>query len=159
MKKFVGIAFVMLVFAAGCAKKEMGCTPVSPQSEEAQIKAFAAANSIKAVKDGNGIYYEIIDTGSGKKPTINSTVSATYTGKLLNGTKFDEALTPVDFPLSGVIEGWGIAIPLIAKGGRIKLIIPSSYGYGCIDKRDRAGNIVIPANSVLYFDVTLIEVK
>src|SRR4051794_28318880 len=131
MKNFLLIASVILVFATACGKKEMGCTPVSPQSEEPRITAFASANGITAVKHSSGIYYQIIDTGSGKRPTINNTVSAIYTGKLLDGTKFDESLTPVDFPLSGVIEGWGIAIPLIAKGGRIKLIIPSAYAYGC----------------------------
>jgi FKBP-type peptidyl-prolyl cis-trans isomerase FkpA len=55
--------------------------------------------------------------------------------------------------LNTVIEGWQIGMPLIKKGGRIKLIIPSSYGYGCIEK----GNI--PPNSVLYYDVYLANVQ
>ena len=154
MRKLPFLLCVFVLFFAACVKKETGCTPVSPQSEEGQIMKYASDSSIAAIKHSSGIYYQIMDPGMGAKPTISSTVSATYTGRLLNGTKFDESLTPIDFPLSDVIEGWGIGIPLIAKGGRIKLIIPSSYAYGCIGRSGK-----IPANAVLFFDVTLTNIK
>ena len=154
MKKLLLFVSVIALGFAGCGKKDTGCMPVSPQSEEASILKYATDSSITVVKHPSGIYYQVINPGTGAKPTINSTVSASYTGRLLNGSKFDESLTPIDFPLSGVIEGWGIAIPLIAKGGRIKMIIPSSYAYGCIGAGGR-----IPSNAVLYFDVTLANIK
>ena len=138
---------------SGCSKQETGCTPVEPKTEEPQIIAYAAKDSIHATKHSSGIYYEIINPGSGAVPTRNSKVSVTYTGKLLDETKFDESTSPVDFYLSEVIEGWQIGIPLIKKGGRIKLIIPSAYAYGC------NGSGPIPANSVLFFDVTLTDVQ
>ena len=134
--------FVCLVFlsCSGCSKQETGCTPVEPKAEEPAILAYIAAESIHAAKHSTGIYYEILNPGTGAAATTNSHVSVTYTGKLLNGTKFDESTTPVDFPLSNVIEGWQIGIPLIKKGGRIKLIIPSALAYGC------NGNGPIPPN-------------
>jgi FKBP-type peptidyl-prolyl cis-trans isomerase FkpA len=142
----------------GCTKKETWCTPVSPQAEEAQIIAYASANSISVVKNSSGIFYEIIDPGTGATPTRNSTVTTTYTGKLLNGTIFDSGTA--ESPLSGVIEGWQIGIPLIKKGGRIKLIIPSALAYGCNPVRKQNTEIVvIPANSVLYFDIVLDNVR
>jgi len=55
--------------------------------------------------------------------------------------------------LSSLIEGWKIGIPLIKKGGRIKLIIPSALAYGC------TGYASIPPNTPLYFDVTLTDVQ
>jgi len=153
MKKFLAIAVVFIAALAGCGKNEMGCTPVSPADEEPQIKAYANANGIAATKHASGMYYQIIDTGMGMIPKSNSTVTATYTGKLLDGSTFDSGTA--GFPLSGVIEGWQIGIPLIKKGGKIKLIIPSSYAYGCTGS-PRGG---IPSNAVLFFDITLVDVK
>lgn len=157
MKKFVLMASVTLVFLAGCAKKEMGCKPVSPQSEEAQIKAYATANSINAVKHSSGIYYEIINPGtSTATPTLYSRVYITYTGKLLTGTLFDEGTdaSRTGWALGSLIEGWQIGLPLIRKGGRIKLIIPSSLAYGC-----NGSGSAIPPNAVLFFDINLIDIQ
>lgn len=138
---------------SGCSKQDQGCTPVKPEAEEPKILAYIAADSIHAIKHSSGIYYEIINPGSGATPSLNSKVFVTYTGKLLNGTKFDESTSTINFPLSGVIEGWQIGIPLIKKGGRIKLIIPSAYAYGC------NGSGPIPSNAVLFFDVNLRDVQ
>jgi FKBP-type peptidyl-prolyl cis-trans isomerase FkpA len=98
------------------------------------------------------LYYEIIDAGTGSTPIANSVVTVAYTGKLLNGSVFDQR-TYYTEKMSGLMEGWQIGLPLIKKGGRIKLIIPSSLAYRC----NGAPNI--PSNSVLFFDVTLIDVK
>jgi len=51
-----------------------------------------------------------------------------------------------------LIAGWQIGLPLIHKGGEIKLIVPSSLAYGC-------GNGPLPANSILYFDIHLVDVQ
>jgi FKBP-type peptidyl-prolyl cis-trans isomerase FkpA len=118
-----------------------------------QIKTYATAIGMNATKHISGMFYEIINPGTGNTPSANSKVSVTYTGKLLNGTQFDQATTPVSFYLGQVIEGWQIGIPLIKKGGSIKLIIPSSYGYGCNSYS------TIPGNSILFFDVALIDVQ
>jgi len=153
MKKIAVAVLVIVSVFYSCAKKEMGCTPVSPESEESQIKAYATANNIQATRHTSGMYYQIIDSGAGATPVNNSTVTATYTGKLLNGTTFDSGTG--SFPLYRVIEGWQIGIPLIKKGGKIKLIIPSSYAYGC-NGSPQGG---IPSNAVLYFDINLVDVK
>jgi FKBP-type peptidyl-prolyl cis-trans isomerase len=150
MRLVVLIGFVLLF--AGCMKHDQGCTPVKPEDEVAQIMAYAAANSITVTKHTSGIYYETISQGIGATPTMSSTITVSYTGTLLNGTVFEQNMDYTK-ALNTVIEGWQIGMPLIKKGGRIKLIIPSSYGYGCIEK----GNI--PPNSVLYYDVYLANVQ
>ena len=147
--------FSILVLYTNCSK-DCKLKPVS--KEEPQITAFAAANNYDVVKHTSGIYYQILDAGSGVKPTVNSRISITYKGTFLDGQTFDEQTTPnntVDKPawaLSGLIEGWKIGIPLIGEGGRIRLIVPSSLAYGCEDYYG------IPGNSVLFFDVTLVQV-
>lgn len=153
MKNFLLIAFLIGVFASGCAKKEMGCTPVSPQSEEPQILAYASTNGITAVKHSSGMYYQIIKPGSGTTVTNQSNITVGYVGKLLNNSVFDQSSGYTN-QLGGLIEGWQIGIPLIKKGGEIKLIIPSSLAYGCT-----GAGVSVPSNSVLYFDITLIDVQ
>lgn len=157
MKNCLLVSF-FIVFLSGCSKHETGCTPIEPKAEEPQIIAYAAKDTIHAVKHSSGIYYEIINPGSGATPTIESTVTVSYSGKFLNGYTFDQS-AGYTHKLNDLIEGWQIGIPLIKKGGRIKLIIPSALGYGCNPRTDDNGNVLIPGNSVLYFDVTLIDVK
>ena len=148
---------ILLVFSwiamAGCVKDTGSCTPKTVQSEQATMIDFEVNNGINAMVHSSGLHYEIIDPGSGTTPDVaTSTISVTYTGKLLNGTVFDQKTTPFTYKLNGFIPGWQYGIPLIKKGGTIKLIIPSSLAYGCTG----AGSI--PPDSVLYFEITLVDV-
>lgn len=148
------LVLVSLFVFTGC-KKDKGCEAKSPASEVAQIQAFAAANGINAVADVSGLYYEIISMGTGARANSNSRIKITYTGTLMNGQIFDQAQTPnaEPWPLNSLIKGWIIGIPMINAGGHIKLIIPSSLAYGC------APYYSIPGNSVLYFDIHLVDVQ
>lgn len=155
MKRVI-IAFTVFAFTAlaviSCTKDD-SCTEKTVQSEEGAMQSYAATNGITATRHSSGIYYQIITAGDPTKmPTLSSTVSAKYTGKLMDGTVFDSSTTPVSFPLSGVIAGWQLGLPLIGKGGQIKLIIPSSLAYGC------TGRSSIPPYAILYFDVELTDV-
>jgi FKBP-type peptidyl-prolyl cis-trans isomerase FkpA len=89
--------------------------------------------------------------------TLCSQLQVTYTGKLTNDTIFDQQdHLELALPLGGMIEGWKKGLPLIKRGGRIQLFIPPSLGYGNNDIRDnQTGEVVIPAKSMLVFDVTL----
>jgi len=138
---------------AGCGKSDKGCTPTTPAEDDAKMQAYISANGITATKHASGMYYQIIDPGTGATPTLSSTVVAKYTGKLTDNTEFDKSDTGVQFPLGGVIAGWQIGIPLSKKGGKIKLIIPPYLAYGCPPYNG------LPGNAVLFFDVELVDVK
>jgi FKBP-type peptidyl-prolyl cis-trans isomerase FkpA len=157
MRKIVQIfvSFVFLLFAGFSCIKDTACKNKTVESEQGAIVAYAAANSITAVAHSSGLYYQIITQGTGATPTLNSKISVTYTGKLTNGTIFDSGTTPAGggWALGGLIPGWQLGIPLIQKGGQIKLIIPSSLAYGC------QGYGTIPGNSILYFDIQLTDVQ
>jgi FKBP-type peptidyl-prolyl cis-trans isomerase FkpA len=154
MKRNVLLAFLVapLLFAA-CGKSDAPCVPATVASEKAAMVAYCTANNITYTEHASGILYEIMSPGLGAQPTLTNTVSTVYTGKLLNNSQFDASANPVSFLLNGVIKGWQIGIPLIKKGGRIKMVIPSSLAYGC------NGSGSIPANSPLYFEVTLTDVR
>lgn len=147
------LSVVIFSLLLSCGKQESGCQPKPPASEKADMVAYCTNNNIAYTEHSSGILYQIITQGSGNTPTVNNTVSTVYTGKLLNGTTFDATANPVSFSLGGVIEGWKIAIPLIQKGGRILMVIPSALAYSC------TGSGAIPPNSPLFFDVTLTDVR
>lgn len=157
----IGLSMVMVLSLAiaGCSKSgKGGCTPTSAAEDDAKMQAYISANGINATKHGSGLYYQIIEPGSGTTPTLNSQVTVKYSGRFTNNAVFDQSDSQ-QFFLGQLIPGWQIGIPLIAKGGKIKLIIQPSLAYGCEDVKDRNGNTVVPGNSVLVFDIELLDVK
>ena len=123
----------------------------SSASEKEQMTSYAAKNNITYISDPSGVLYQIITAGNSNKPRLTSTITVTYTGKLMNDKTFDSGT--ITYPLNNLIPGWQIALPFIGEGGQIKILIPSSLGYGS------SGSGEIPGNSPLYFDVSLSKVK
>jgi len=156
MKKIilVSAAAVTLLFSGGSCVKDAVCQDKTVQSEQGTILNYASTHSITGTSHSSGIYYRIINPGSGPVATSGSGIKVKYTGKLMNDQIFDQQTTNAVGPLglNGLIQGWQIGIPLIQEGGRIELIIPSSLGYGC------NGFGSVPGNSVLYFDIELVDV-
>lgn len=140
-------------------------------AEEGKISNYIASNKLEPTKSATGLQYVIEEQGSAEKPAIGDTVVVNYTGQLTNGVHFDttdEALAkdkkihnpmrtyePIRFSLGNdpVIQGWTEGLQLLGKGGKAKLIIPSTLGYG----ETPAGN-KIPPYSPLIFDVELVDI-
>lgn len=121
-------------------------------------KAFLEKNKANAnIKTtASGLQYEVVKEGTGAKPKATDVVSVHYTGTLINGTKFDSSVDrgqPAEFPLNGVIPGWTEGLQLMSVGSKYKFYIPSELAYGARDQGP------IPANSVLIFDVELLDIK
>jgi FKBP-type peptidyl-prolyl cis-trans isomerase FkpA len=167
-KRFFAIFAIVCVFA-GCSKSKDGCGLTEAQvtasaSEIAAVQAYLTANGLTATQHSSGFFYSIVTPGTGTiTPAICSSLTVTYIGRLTNGTVFDNNnnnVTPAQFLLGQLIPGWQKGIPLIKKGGSIKLYIPPSLGYGAQDVRDpRTQAVVIPANSTLIFDMDLLDVQ
>jgi FKBP-type peptidyl-prolyl cis-trans isomerase FkpA len=153
----------MSLIFTGCFKNDNGCSysdnnVVAPAAEQAQLEDYLTTNGITAEKHPSGFYYEIINPGSGVKPVLCSIITVGYTGTLTNGNVFDQQSSQ-SFQLGSLIEGWRKGVPLMQKGGTIKLYLPPSFGYGAIDVKDTQGNVVVPANSILIFEIDLMEVQ
>ena len=119
---------------------------------------YLAANKNKAgVKvTASGLQYEVIQQGTGPKPTESDTVVVNYSGTLVNGVEFDNSYKrgqPISFACSGVIRGWTEALLLMPVGSKYKLYVPYQLGYGMND------NGPIPGGSLLIFDVELLAIK
>jgi len=159
MKRVVLVLLTAVSLCTGCFKDDKGCsytqsTTVAPANEQTMIEEYLTANNLTATKHSSGMYYEIVQAGTGGAPGLCSSVQINYVGKLANGSTFDSNTNAV-FTLGTLIDGWKKGLPLLQKGGRIKLYIPPSLGYGGSDIKDRDNNVIIPANSMLIFDITL----
>lgn len=156
MRKIFLLLAVAIVFF-GCLKSNdtKPCILLTPVQEEQQLINFCNTNRITYTKDTNGIFYQILDPGSGVTPNLNSKITVTYTSTFLDNTQLEDySNIPVTNYLKEFIEGWRLAIPYIQQGGHIKMIIPSSLCYGCSGLMGR-----VPPNTPLYYNVVLINVE
>ncbi|MFT4022430.1 MAG: FKBP-type peptidyl-prolyl cis-trans isomerase [Flavihumibacter sp.] len=160
MRKNVRVWLLMAGFSmlAACSKSDNNngnCTNVPVEKEAPAIESYIKEKNLQNVlKDASGLYYQVLQPGTGAYPTLSSKIFIRYSGQLLNGEVFDknENESATGWILSTLIPGWQIGIPRINRGGSIRLLVPSSLGYGC-----RGFGTVIPANSVLVFDVELVD--
>ncbi|MFT5779973.1 MAG: FKBP-type peptidyl-prolyl cis-trans isomerase FkpA [Crocinitomicaceae bacterium] len=164
MKKIIfGLTILMLTSVMSCAPKYIKTMKElkleNPEKQEGKdqniILDYLIANEIEAQKTESGIWYVITAPGEGDKPNENSKVKAHYNGTLLDSTKFDSSYDrgqPLDFSLDQVIKGWQEAIKMLGKGGKGTFYIPSGLAYG-----DRRTGASIPANTVLKFDIELVD--
>ncbi len=150
--KFLLMLIAVVSVVSSCSKDDYNAEKQAAK-DDALIVDFIAKNNIPAIKHSSGLYYQIITAGEGASVTAASTVGVNYTGRLLDGTQFDKSAQMITFPLTGVIEGWTIGVPLIKVGGRIRLIIPSGLAYG-----NRAQG-PIAKNSVLDFTIDLLQAQ
>lgn len=103
------------------------------------IETYLKSKNITATKTALGTYVEIINPGTGDKADSGKQVSVKYTGMDFEGKKFDSNVDTsfghVD-PLSvvigtmGSIPGFEDGIKQVAKGGKLKVYVPSMLGYG-----------------------------
>ena len=81
-----------------------------------------------------GIYYKVMASGdpTGTHPTPQNIVTVHYTGRTINGKKFDSSLggTPPAFRLSDLIKGWITAMRQMVVGDKWEVYIPAEMGYG-----------------------------
>jgi FKBP-type peptidyl-prolyl cis-trans isomerase FkpA len=153
LRKFVTFA-MLLVFAAACNQDDevVDYGPI----DEKIIQDYIAAKGLTTQSTASGLHYIIEKPGSANHPGINSKVTVKYKGYLTNGTVFDESTIlsgkPATFNLSSLIKGWQEGLQFIGVGGKIKLLVPSALGYG-----SSSSSATIPANSVLVFDIELVQ--
>lgn len=149
---------VMAAFQQRMMAKQMAEQAEEAKKNLAEAQKFLEANKAKeGVKElPSGLQYKVITEGTGKTPTAEDTVRTNYRGTLIDGTEFDSSYKrnePVEFPVNGVIKGWVEALQLMKEGAKWELYIPPNLAYG---ERARPG---IPPNSLLIFEIELLEVK
>jgi FKBP-type peptidyl-prolyl cis-trans isomerase FkpA len=148
MKRYFLFLLVLPLVTLSCDEQK---TPFELNLEE--INNYIEENNLDMIEDPTGLYYSIEVEGTGGNPTSSANVEVKYTGYFTDGTIFDQ--TPGDntreFNLQRTIAAWQIGIPKMKKGGKAKIIAPSSLGYGFF------GSGSVPPNAVLVFDIELVN--
>lgn len=118
------------------------------------LKAKAGEDGVKALP--KGVYYKVLKQGNPQSatPKVRDIITAHYTGKTINGKKFDSSLggAPLACRLCDLIEGWIIALQQMHIGDKWELYIPAEMGYG---KFSQPG---IPGGSTLIFEIELLGI-
>ena len=131
----------------------------SKNTESQQVNNNVPNIVKETAMDVSELKIEDILVGTGQEAKSGDTVVMHYTGTLLDGTKFDSSVdrgTPFETQIGvgQVIQGWDQGVPGMKVGGKRKLTIPSSLGYG-----SRGAGAAIPANAGIIFDVELVAIK
>ena len=111
-----------------------------------------------SVTTASGLIYEDVAVGDGARARSGDAVRVHYTGWLQSGRKFDSSVDrgePFGFALGRgeVIAGWDEGVAGMRVGGRRRLTVPPTLGYGPYG----AGS-VIPPDATLIFEVELLAV-
>lgn len=135
-------------------RAEMG--KVAEENKKKGDEWLAANKQKEGVQvTASGLQYKVIKEGDGAKPKPTNTVKVHYKGTLIDGTEFDSSYKrnePAEFPVQGVIQGWIEGLQLMKKGAKYEFYIPADLAY------KEQGQPGIPPNSVLVFEVELLEI-
>ncbi len=151
--------------------------PASPPKLASDVQVQTKAVSYK---DANGItqnanlQYAILNQGCGPAVASGDFVIVQYSGWVEStGKLFDSSLNHSPSECGGtvtgscgfsigqgqVIVGWDNGIPGMKPGETRRLIIPGALAYGATGQTDQTtGQVTIPPNATLIFDVTLIGI-
>lgn len=147
------------VNAAMQAKRQAEKEELERKAEENKTLSgeFLEANKAKEgfVTLESGLQYKVIVAGEGKSPAPKDRVKVHYKGTLTDGTQFDSSYDrgqPAQFGVTQVIKGWTEGLQLMKEGSKWALVIPPELAYGPTTRPK------IPGNSVLLFEVELLEV-
>ena len=155
MKRILGLVAVAAI--------ALTAVPLAQARDEAnwtKMQSFLAANKAKqgVTTQPSGVQWRYIKKGPGKggKPAADATVTVRYKGTLIDGTVFDQtdpAQPPAVFGLKGLIKGWQEVIPMMSRGDKVEIVLPSDLAYGKAGSRDGS----IKPDQVLVFEIELLD--
>ncbi len=164
-KLFTNLLIIML-FSFFFAGESLSADEMTPSDNAASGKheklikdkeaALIKEKYANAIKTSSGLMYIVLKEGKGPIPASGALVEAHYTGRLVDGTKFDSSVdrrNPFHFVVGkgNVIKGWDEAFLSMKKGEKRILIIPPDLAYG------ERGAGSIPPNATLIFEVELLD--
>ena len=165
---------VRLLLAAGVAALVAGCgedalppTPTPAPTATARTTACPSqspgttadnfSEPVTVTTATDGLQTGDVTPGTGAAAADGESLTVQYTGWLSDGTVFDSSRSagrqPFTFTLGqgSVIKGWDEGLVGMKVGGKRRLVIPPSLGYGA------QATGCIPANATLVFDVELLS--
>jgi FKBP-type peptidyl-prolyl cis-trans isomerase FkpA len=121
------------------------------------VALIAAAAALAWAAMPATTHVETLTEGVGATPEDGQYILINYKGMLTDGTVFDQGQN-VPMQLGGTIPGFDKALRQSQQGGKYRIEIPAAEGYGAEAKSNpMTGEVVIPANSDLVFEVEVLQ--
>jgi FKBP-type peptidyl-prolyl cis-trans isomerase FkpA len=159
------VSFFLLTLLSACVKDGKKCTyqtvtASAPGSERTEVLNYLNTKGISATLHPNGFYYKVIKEGTGSKPAPCNIVSIQYTGKLTTDSIFDASPANSFYSdrVGTLLPGLQLGLSIVGAGGNVLLYLPPTLGFGN-QPYPNPVNPVIPANSILIYDVTLSSIQ
>lgn len=155
---FVGVIVYSVVPKTSPTTTAKVPTPApAPATTPQPVTNTAPAPAPTPPKTDEKVKIEEVKAGTGPEVKVGDTLTVQYTGKLPNGTQFDSSVgkAPLTFTVGkpGIIEGWNQGFLGMKQGGKRKITVPPSLGYGAQGKGD------VPPNATMIFDVELLKIE
>ena len=153
------MALRKILLALGAVSATLGACDDPTLFDCDEVPFSIVGTSGDTVNTASGLRFIEVSAGSGAEVETCDPVTAQYTGRLASGAVFEEAGAEV-VPGSGSRPaGFEQGLIGMRPGGSRRLIVPPSLGYGSTDRRNAAGEIIVPAGSTLFYDVAVIEIE
>lgn len=170
MNRILFSCIALVIMFLSCKHTEFEDIDKQAIKDRAIIQQYLSDHQLTADTTSEGLFYIIHEPGTGiTRPDRFSTIKVFYSAYFPNQHKFDSTTTtPRTFQLSKSLKGWQIGVPLMKKGGKATLLVPSRLGYGTtgyttkvydtIDNQVTSHDTtIIPSNAVLIFDIELLS--
>ena len=151
MKRFLTLMSLLVL---------VGCVQDSPNVKQiANLKFFIENQEQEGINVvEKGLHYAVLNYGdmNSKSPELSDIITAHFHGTLTDGTVFWSSVDsnePLTIELSKLIEGCQKIISLMKINDKWRVYIDPSMAYG---DEGRPG---IPSNSILIFDIELLDIK
>ena len=166
MRKCLSIIIFLPFIFGSCIKDQCAYSDVvttASSSEIAYMQSYFTTNGItNVVQHSSGLFYTLNNPGTGATASLCNTIVVDYAATRFGyGNSFDSYTDPAGIPfvLGTLILGVKKLTPLVKEGGQITMYISPSMAYGNEAQRDQAGNVILPANSYIKFEMSLISVR
>ncbi len=110
---------------------------------------------------GGGVRFLELEAGEGELIKQGDRVEAIYTGRLLDGSIFNQKTGKwhtyrfeVGAEPRQIIQGWEIAMPYMKSGGRYLVAIPSQFAY-----KDKGRRGQVPPYATVTFEIEILGVE
>ena len=151
MKKII-LCFLSFILITSCSQDST--SEINLKEGERFLERNTSVSGINIIKEG--LQYKILKKGDGKiRPSLEDTISAHFHGTLIDGEVFWSSVDlnePLVIKPSQLIKGCQLIIPLMQVGDKWRVFIHPALAYGI------EGRPGIPSNSVLIFDIELLDI-
>lgn len=135
------------------------------EEERQMIQAYIASHdTISFQSKSSGLYYADLEPGTGPQVDIYDTLSLVYTGRFLNGSKFDTCvgIDTLQYIINEYysVPGFHEGLLYMREGGKALFLIPSGLAFGASGTQYTGfqGAVTIPGFTPILFEVDLLKV-